>query len=85
MKYRISIVLISFALFQCKDAGEKLFTSAPPSETGITFANAITVGDSISVLDSEYLFNGGGVAVGDINNDGLLDIYFSGNMTTSRL
>lgn len=62
-----------------------MFIPIPQESTGITFINSITVDDSISVLDSEYLYNGGGVAVGDINNDGLMDIYFTGNMKSSRL
>ncbi|MEK6781231.1 MAG: VCBS repeat-containing protein [Bacteroidota bacterium] len=85
MRSTISFVLLSFILIRCSDHSEKLFTPINSSLTGITFSNTITVGDSLSVLDSEYLYNGGGVAIGDINNDGLQDIYFTGNMTSSRL
>ncbi|MBA4054132.1 MAG: hypothetical protein C0490_05420, partial [Marivirga sp.] len=85
MKFRTYFILITFIFTQCKNSSEKLFNSVPSADTGITFTNVITVGDSLSVLDSEYLYNGGGVAIGDINNDGLQDIYFSGNMTSSRL
>jgi len=85
MKYRIYFVLFSYILIQCTTSPEKLFTSVSSEVTGIVFSNTITVGDSLSLLDSEYLYNGGGVAIGDINNDGLQDIYFTGNMTSSRL
>jgi enediyne biosynthesis protein E4 len=85
MKYRILPILLFFNLFQCRDASRKLFSPISPETSGIGFANKITVGDSLSVLDFEYLYNGGGVGVGDINNDGLLDIYFAGNMATSKL
>lgn len=84
MKYRLTLLLFS-GLLQCRESGQSLFKTVASEESGIAFSNSITVGDSLSVLDFEYLYNGGGVAIGDINNDGLLDIYFAGNMTTSRL
>jgi hypothetical protein len=83
--HRIIVVVFSLSLLQCKESAEKLFVEVPSNHTGIVFTNNIEVGDSVSVLDSEYLYNGGGVAIGDINNDGLQDIYFSGNMVSSRL
>lgn len=54
-------------------------------ETGIDFANTITATDSFNVQTDVYIYNGAGVAVGDIDNDGLADIFFSGNMVSSRL
>ncbi|HEY9488089.1 MAG TPA: VCBS repeat-containing protein, partial [Chryseosolibacter sp.] len=54
-------------------------------ESGISFKNTITYSDTLTVLDFEYLYNGGGVGIGDINNDGLQDLYFTGNMTSGRL
>jgi hypothetical protein len=62
-----------------------LFTLLKPEATGITFSNTITETDSFNVLSYGYIYNGGGVAVGDVNNDGLQDIYFSGNMVSSKL
>ena len=56
-----------------------------PAQTGITFANAITTTDSVNVQTDVYLYNGAGVAVGDIDNDGLPDVFFAGNMVSSRL
>ncbi|HMG94303.1 MAG TPA: VCBS repeat-containing protein, partial [Chryseolinea sp.] len=85
MKRFIYLLPISLTLFQCKDTPEPLYTSIRSNASGITFSNVITSSDSTSVLDSEYLYNGGGVAVGDVNNDGLLDLYFTGNMVSSRL
>lgn len=66
-------------------AAPKLFTSLPDSETGISFANTLTETPSLNVLEFEYFYNGGGVAVADFNNDSLQDIFFSGNMVPSRL
>ncbi|MCY7349984.1 MAG: VCBS repeat-containing protein [Cytophagaceae bacterium] len=61
------------------------FSQLPASQTGITFANRITETDSINILDYEYVYNGGGVGVADFNNDGLQDVYFTGNQVSNRL
>lgn len=54
-------------------------------DTGIAFANTITENDSINVILFDYLYNGGGVAAGDLNNDGYPDLYFTGNQVGDRL
>jgi hypothetical protein len=65
--------------------GTALFTRLGPGHTGISFANTITITDSVNELTNPYVYNGGGVAIGDIDNDGLPDIFFAGNMVSSRL
>src|SRR5947207_2424834 len=62
-----------------------LFKMLSPAQTGITFANAITTTDSVNVQTDVYLYNGAGVAVGDIDNYGLPDVFFAGNMVSSSL
>lgn len=62
-----------------------MFTSLLPNETGINFQNKINETDSFNILDYLYFYNGGGVAIGDINNDGLQDIYFTSNQGSNKL
>lgn len=64
---------------------QELFESQPPRKTGIRFQNALKEDKTTNILRYEYFYNGGGVAVGDINNDGLDDIYFTGNMVSNKL
>src|SRR2546421_1647227 len=65
--------------------GPPLFRLLSPAQTGVTFANTITTNDSLNVQTDEYVYNGAGVGIGDIDNDGLPDIFLAGNMVTSRL
>lgn len=62
-----------------------LFTQLTAGETGVTFSNRLTETDSLNVLTFEYFNNGGGVALGDFNNDNLTDIYFTGNQVSNKL
>jgi enediyne biosynthesis protein E4 len=64
---------------------EKIFELLPASRTGVTFRNTITENIHHNALTYENLYNGGGVAIGDINNDGLDDIYFVSNMERNTL
>ncbi|WP_018619295.1 VCBS repeat-containing protein [Spirosoma luteum] len=62
-----------------------LFQLLPASKTGIDFTNQIDENESLNVLAYEYFYNGGGVAVGDINNDGLPDLFFTANLKPNKL
>ena len=61
------------------------FIKLSAEKTNITFNNAITESDSVNIFDFSNIYNGGGVGVGDFNNDGLQDLYFTGNMVSNKL
>lgn len=61
------------------------FELLSPKRTGITFSNTLKEDQKNNILTYEYFYNGGGVGVGDINNDGLEDVFFTGNMTDNVL
>ncbi|MDN5215251.1 VCBS repeat-containing protein [Fulvivirgaceae bacterium BMA12] len=62
-----------------------MFEALPSTQTGITFSNVIEEGYNNFVDHFNYVYNGGGVSIGDINNDGLSDIYFTGNEVPDKL
>jgi len=64
---------------------KSLFTKLSPEHTGITFSNILSESPELNNLLYPFMYNGGGVAVGDINNDGFQDVFFTGNMVSSRL
>lgn len=68
-----------------KKDDQKLFELLSPDETGVHFNNRLHEDDQLNILTYEYFYNGGGVGAGDINNDGLTDLFFTGNMTESKL
>jgi hypothetical protein len=70
---------------QRKDAVQPLFEKLTPQQTNITFENTLEEEPLFNSVNYLYFYDGGGVAVGDINNDGLVDIYFTANMRPNRL
>lgn len=78
-------VLFVFILTACDSTPTTFFSDLRPSKTGITFKNLVRETPTFNVLNYGYFYNGGGVAAGDLNNDGLTDLYFTGNMMASHL
>lgn len=61
------------------------FSKRGAKETGIDFNNVILESDAVNLVSNEYAYMGGGVGIIDINNDGLTDVFFSGNQVSSKL
>ncbi len=62
-----------------------MFTKVDASESGLNFINQLTENDSVNILDNEFVYNGAGVALGDVNGDGLDDIFLAGNQVDNKL
>jgi len=65
--------------------GDTLFVALPARQTGVDFKNTLRASEAFHVLQYGYFYNGGGVAAGDVNNDGRPDLYFTGNLVASHL
>ncbi len=90
VKILIFVFGIIFSLLTgCSPKGETtantLFTLIEPSNSGIEFNNMLTFSKEFNIYTYRNFYNGGGVALGDINNDGLIDIYFTGNQVSNKL
>ena len=62
-----------------------MFVSLEPGQTNVMFNNALQQSEDFNIIEYLYFYNGGGVAAGDINNDGLTDIYFTANQRSNKL
>ncbi|MFM1878070.1 MAG: hypothetical protein RLZZ241_936 [Bacteroidota bacterium] len=70
----------------CSTKSDKtLFERKNPDATGIVFSNQLTENDSVNILDNEFVYNGSGVGIGDLNGDGLEDLFLAGNQVNNAL
>ena len=79
----VSVLGIFFLQSCCYE--KPLFVNIDPSVSGLQFSNEIVENNQLNVLNYEYIYNGGGVGIGDFNNDSLPDIYFTGNRVANKL
>jgi len=85
MKFYLFVFLLVMMAASCSDEATTLFTKLDSEQTGITFANTLEETHKYNYFTFPYMYLGGGVSVGDINNDGLEDIFFTGNMVSNKL
>jgi len=80
-------LILLITCFNCQNQPKtpSLFKLLTPNQTNIHFENTIIETDSFNMYEFMNIYTGGGVAIGDINNDGLEDIFFSGNNVPSKL
>ena len=79
-----SVALLLLLVYGC-DQKKPLFNKVEAGDSGLDFVNSLETADSLSILDYLYFYNGGGLAIGDVNNDGLADIFFSSNLQSNQL
>lgn len=85
MKKIVLLLSLAGLVWSCTQKNKTLFKLVDPDDSGITFTNTIYEDDKFNILTTENIYNGGGVGVGDFNNDGLPDLFFCGNMVSNRL
>lgn len=81
----IAFLGILVLLSACQNKEHLQFSKIDPSQSGVSFSNDLHYTEDYNPYTYRNFYNGGGVALGDINNDGLLDIYFSGNLEPNKL
>ncbi len=82
---QLALAFFFLILISCTKEEKTLFTRIPAEISGITFNNSIIQTNARNVFNFEYVFNGGGVALADFNNDSLVDVYFTGNQVENKL
>ena len=85
MKKLLLLILTIVFLNACEISKKDGFVQIPPSQSHLDFENTITESDTFNILTNEFIYNGAGVAIGDLNGDGWDDLFFAGNQVDNRL
>jgi len=84
MRFFLLTLLLSVGSLGRSQSDSSLFKLLPSGYTGINFNNALYENDTLNILNQANIYNGGGIGIGDFNNDGLVDLYFAGNMVSNK-
>ncbi|HLZ45538.1 MAG TPA: VCBS repeat-containing protein [Gemmatimonadales bacterium] len=83
------LIAFTLVLTACRGATSHreapLFSTVPPQQSGVTFANILPDDSTVNIVNYLYYYNGGGVAAGDIDGDGRIDLYFTSNLGSNHL
>lgn len=82
---KLFFVFSLFLFFQCTINEKNGFENISSNHSNILFNNILIENDSINILDNEFFYNGAGLALGDFNNDSLVDVFFAGNQVDNKL
>lgn len=89
MRYLPLLLFFSVFSFSCQQQDAPtpptLFEQMPVEHTGVDFANNLNENERFNIIRYLYYYNGGGVAIGDLNNDGLPDLFFTANQSSDKL
>ncbi len=94
--YGVSVIVLHSMLISCEETtgsvilhdqinDQHLFQLLAPSQTNVDFINEVKDGEHLNILTYRNFYNGGGVSIGDINNDGYPDLFFTANAGKNRL
>lgn len=83
--FLVPICLVALLFQQCSEAEQPLFELLKASRTNIDFINRLESSQHFNIYKYRNFYNGGGVGIGDVNNDGLVDIYLTSNLESNRL
>lgn len=83
--FLLAVILFAACTKKSAPAEDTLFTLIDEAQSGVTFTNKLTFSNEFNIYTYRNYYNGGGVAMGDINNDGLIDIYLTGNQVPNKL
>ncbi len=81
----LSLIILAVACSSPENTGPSLFNKLEAEDSGVSFKNELLFDEEFNIYTYRNFYNGGGVAIGDIDNDGLVDLYFTGNRVSNKL
>ncbi len=85
INFRLLLLLVLACFFACENAPDTLYQKVDSTYSKVHFTNQLQESEDFNIIEYLYYYNGGGVAIGDVNNDGLPDLYFTGNQVPNKL